>query len=342
LELALHRVQVDTQPPRPGHLLRADTRVGEVVGRVSQRWRFAPHDFVALPGREPAPTAFDATRPQRFVMLDGDWTFGAGDDGFRGFGTGRTEPAAQGRVDVLAVGTVLEGRGRFRDHEAGTYVLCGSLHAESGFMGSAMLRVLDLQGALRTGRSLPPLRSRPAPEPGVTYVVLRGEAVPADPVRPYLGPDGRPRGLVVQQGLRLHHLDCALRPDGLATSDRVGRVVGRITAYVTFDPSSASGASLDPIPFVTYDEMELWDADGAGLGRFVADSSEGRVFNLQISGRQAIRFGGVGRLRGGDGELRELSGLMSDNSIVVFDPHVSASVYVLRIDDPEGRFAAAL
>jgi hypothetical protein len=31
---------------------------------------------------------------------------------------------------------------------------------------------------------------------------------------------------------------------------------------------------------------------------------------------------------------------MTDNSVVVFTPHVSASVYVLRIHDPHGKFHA--
>ena len=33
---------------------------------------------------------------------------------------------------------------------------------------------------------------------------------------------------------------------------------------------------------------------------------------------------------------------MTDNSVVIFTPHVSASVYILRISDPDGRFSSAL
>jgi hypothetical protein len=36
--------------------------------------------------------------------------------------------------------------------------------------------------------------------------------------------------------------------------------------------------------------------------------------------------------------LEGTEGLMTDNSVVSFTPHVSASVYVIRVNDPEGRY----
>lgn len=349
VEETLHRFRVRTAVDRGSPPLRASNRVGEPVGRFSHRWMVAPDEHVAIPGRTPPATGFDPSRSQRLVLLDGRCTFGA-DDGFRGFGTGRTLPLGSGggaTCLVTAIGTVLEGSGRFAGHEQGTYVYCGTLDPERGFTGNLLLRVLDLQETLRTERSLPGIRPIPDPEEGVTYLVLRGEAVPSDPVSPNLGPDGRPIGLIVEQGLRLQFLDCAVRDgsgrrSGVRTSDRIGRLVGRITARVTFDPESADGTALDPIPFVADDEMVLTAPDGTALGRFTGDSTEGRVFNLELAGRPAIRFGGTGRLRGGPGPFRGLEGLLTDNSLVVFEPHVSASVYVLRVPDPDGRFRDAL
>lgn len=341
----LHRLDVSPVAPSAERPLAAANRVGEPLGRFEHLWMVAPDDFVATPGAVPPPTPLDPSRSQRLVMLDGRCTLDTGgDDGFRGFGAGRTRPTTVGgrsRLLVTTVGTILEGSGRFAGHEAGTYLHCGELDPERGFTGNLLLRVMDPEGTLRSERTLPELRDVPDPEPDVTYLVLRGEAVPADPVRPKLGPDGRQIGLIVEQGLRLLYLDAAVDETwGVRATARVGQIVGRITAHVVFDPAAASGTALDPLPFTTWDDLVFHDADGRALGRFTADSDEGRVFNLSLAGQQAIRFGGVGRVLTGDGPFAGIEGLMTDNSVVVFEPHVSASVYVLRLHDPEGRFRA--
>ncbi|HEY1379878.1 MAG TPA: hypothetical protein VGF55_23960 [Gemmataceae bacterium] len=341
---ALHRFQVATRPPTAATPLRAANVVGECLGRFRHRWVVVPDDFVALPGAEPPPTPLDPARPQRFVMLDGECRFGDG-DGFRGFGTGLTLPTSgNGRRQLLAtaIGTVLDGFGRFNGCGEGTYLYCGTLAPESGFTGNLMIRLADPEQALRTDQPLSDVEPRPRQEAGVTYVVFRGEAVPSDAVRPNTGPDGRQIGLVVEQGLFLHSIDAGRAPGGVQTCDTVGRRVGRVTAYVAFDPARASGAALDPVPFTAYDEFAFVGPRGEPAGGFTADSREGRVFNTSVLGRPAIRFGGVGRLLGGTGPFDGIDGLMTDNSLVVFTPHVSASVYVLRVNDPQGRFAAAL
>jgi hypothetical protein len=279
-------------------------------------------------------------------MLDELYTFGEGADGFRGFGTGQTIPSAvdgSPRVLATAIGTILEGFGKFQGHEQGTYVYCGTLGSDLGFSGNLLVRVMDPQQTLSSDGPLPPLQERSDPEGGITYIVLRGEAVPTDPVSPYLGPEGRPIGLIVQQGLKLQYFDSAARGRrGLCATTRVGRSIGRITAYVTFNPALASGATFDPVPFTAFDEFVFFDREGRTVGSFTADSSEGRVFNLTLAGQPAIRFGGVGRIRSGSGPFQQIDGLMTDNSVVVFTPHVSASVYVLRIRDPRGRFRQSL
>jgi hypothetical protein len=342
----LHRFASITQPPMEQTPLRARNIVGEPAGTFTHRWLVMPDNFVAVPGREPPPTPLDTTRAQRFVMLDSICTFGDGRHGFHGFGTGQTLPTTvngQPRVLVTAVGTILEGFGKFDGHPEGTYVYCGTLTPQRGFMGNVLLRVIDRQDAFYTEHALPTLDARPDPEPEVVYIIFRGQAVPADPVTPNLGPEGRPIGLTVEQGIRLLDLDFRSSGHrGPQSTARVGQFIGRITAHVTFNPAAPGGTATDPIPFTSYDEFVFMDRQGQRIGTFTADSSEGRVFNTQLSGQPGIRFGGVGQILSGTGPFEGMQGLMTDNSVVVFTPHVSASVYVLRIPDPHGKFRATV
>jgi hypothetical protein len=341
----LHRFAIITQPPTAETPLRARNIVGEVAGKFTHRWLVMPHDFVASPDREPPPTPLDPSRSQRFVMLDSRCTFGDGEDGFRGFGTGQTMPmTVNGQPQLLAtaVGTIIEGFGKFKDHEEGTYVYCGSLAPQRGFMGNVLLRVMDRQETFHTENAFSPLEARVVPEPEIVYILFRGQAVPADPVTPNLGPDGRPIGLIVEQGIRLLDLDFkSSGHGGLQSMDSVGQYIGRITAHVTFNPAAPGGTALDPIPFTSYDEFVFFDrVGGQRIGSFTADSSDGRVFKTELSGAPGIRFGGVGQILSGTKPFEGIKGLMTDNSVVVFTPHVSASVYVLRIHDPHGKFRA--
>lgn len=338
----LHRFEILSEAPAAQAPLKGRHRVGEPAARFTHRWLLTPDDFVASPDREPPATRLDPSRSQRFVMLDGMCTFGSGEDGFRGFGAGHTVPTTvNGRPQLLAtaVGTILEGFGKFRGHEEGTYLYCGTLTPQRGFQGNLLLRLADRQETFRSDEPFPALEQRRDPEPGVTYLMFRGQAVPSDPVTPRIGPDGRPIGLTVVQGLRLLELDFKVRGrGGVQTTDRFGSVIGRITAQVNFDPTAPGGTSLNPIPFSTFDEFVFFDREGRRIGGFTGDSSEGRVFNTQISGLPGIRFGGVGQALTGTGPFEGINGLMTDNSMVLFSPHVSASIYLLRVEDPRGRF----
>ena len=341
-----HRFSIDTLPATNNQPMRASNTVGERIGKASQRWLLTPDNYPALPAITPPPTLLDLSRPQRFVMLDGLVSFGDGSDGFRGFGTGVTAPAViNGRpqLQVSAVATVLEGFGKFKGHAEGTYLYCGTLDPEGGFSGNVLLRIMDLQNTLITHNTLIPMIDQPNPEEGITYMLFRGEAVASDPVGPNIGPNGQPIGVVVEQGLRLLHVDTATRgPQGLQSNTRVGEIIGRITTRVVFNPASASGTLLDPIPFTNVNELVFTDQQGNTVGSFTADSSEGRVFNLEIGGAACIRFGGTGAIYAGKGPFEGINGIMTDNSVVAFDPHVSASVYVLRINDPGGKFRARI
>lgn len=338
----LHRFAVTTQAPTAGRPLVARNVIGEPAGHFSHRWMIIPDNYVALPGHEPPATPLDPSRSQRFVMLNSHCTFGRGDDGFTGFGTGHTVPMRIGNESCLlamGVGTILKGFGKFEGHEEGIYLHCGSLAPNWGFIGNIMLRVMDREGTLVTDGTLPDLEPRPNPEPNISYIMFRGEAVPSDPVTPRIGPDGNPLGLTVQQGLRLFELDFQSGRRGPKSTMTLGSSIGKITATVTFNPAAPGGTAFNPIPFTTFDELVFFDrANGRSIGSFTGNSNEGRVFTTEISGQPAIRFGGIGQILSGTGPFEGIQGLMTDNSLVVFSPHVSASVYLLRVYDPKGKF----
>lgn len=340
----LHRFGLVGQAPTSRSPLTARKGVGEAVARFTHRWMLVPPGFVSSPDREPPPTSLDPSCSQRFVMLDSLCTFGQGESGFRSFGTGQTFPTivnGQPQLLATAVGIITEGFGQFRGHEEGTFVYCGTLSPERGFTGNVLLRVMDPRGTFRAEGALPAPEAGPDPEPEISYLIFRGQAVPTDPVLPKLGADRQQTGLIVHQGMRLLDVDCALTGSNrLQSTTRPGQWIGRITAGVTFDPTSARGTIQDPIPFTSLDEFIFNGEDGQTKDSFTADSSEGRVFNTQLGGFSGIRFGGIGRILGGTGSFAGIEGLMTDNSVVVFAPHVSASVYVLRIHDPRGKFRA--
>lgn len=346
---SLRRFSIHTYAPTERQPFRATNTIGEVAGNFTHRWMFIPDDYSAQPGSQIPPTPLDASRSQRFVMVDGICRFGNGADGFRGFGTGRTYPSNEyGRPQLLvtAIGTLVEGFGKFKDHDECTYVYCGKLDVERGFTGSLMIRAMDPQGTLRTTRSLPALR--PArefdPEPDTTYLMLRGQAATTDLVAPRLDQNGQFIGLKVEQGVTMITVDASYRNRrGPQSVTNLGPRVGKLSADIVYDPTTPGGTLRDPIPFTTADHLSFPDRTGRPVGGFLADLVDGRVFNLEIpkgSGPKAIRFGGTGPVREGTGVFEGIEGLMTDNSVVMFTPHVSASVYVLRIYDPYGRYRA--
>jgi hypothetical protein len=338
----LHRFQIGTQAPTVCSPLVATQTIGEEVGQWTQRWMFAPDDFVATPGHEPPPTPLDVSRPQRFVMLDSICKFGGGENGFRGFGTGQTQgtDGARGsQLLVTATGTILEGFGQLEGHEEGTYLYCGTIDPRRGFTGNVILRVMDPHQTFSTDSALCDCEAVGNPHPDITYLLFRGEAVPSDAVTPRMSPTGQPLGLIVEQGLRLFDVDLRVKEEGrLVSTASVGPPIGKITSIINFNPASPGGTALNPIPFTNFDEFVFTDPQGRRVGGFTGTSSEGRVFLTQVAGQPAIRFGGTGRILSGEGVFEGISGLLTDNSVVVFSPHVSASIYLLRIPDPARRF----
>ena len=341
LRECLQRFEVVMQPPTRASGLHASNTAGEQIGTFESRWLFCPDDFEALPDCDPPATNLDPTRRQRFVMLDGECALGDNGDGFRGFGTGTTFPSAGGTLLVAAVGNVMEGRGQFKGL-VGTYTYCGSLNSAEGFRGSLMLRVMDPQGVIQTAGTLPAIEVARWPESGVTYLTFRGQARETDKVTPLIGAGAQPLGLNVAQQLRLLQIDAAARGrGGLRSTSYIGQVIGEIDAQIIFNPAAPGGDALDPIPYTAFDEYKFTDRHGQAIGSLFIDEGEGRTFNLQLPGapgQPAIRFGGFGPILRGTGSLEGAEGLMTDNSVVSFMPHVSASVYVIRINDPKGKY----
>lgn len=343
----LHRMTSRLSTPAPAQGLGALTQVGENLGHATHRWMLIPDDFAALPGLEPPPVALDISRSQRFVMLDSRFWLSEGEDGFIGFGTGTTYPTnsnGQRQLLVAAVGNIMEGRGRFKEHQ-GTYTYCGRISTR-GFHGSLLLRVMDPEGSLRTDVSLPAIQEIRHPEPGITYMFFRGQKRDRAQKTEYIfSSDGSITGLHVTQQLRDLHVDCAkLRGSQVRARSQVGPVIGSMTAQITFNllHPGAPGTATSPIPFKSYNTYTFFDLEGREIGTVEADGGEGRTFNLAFPaapGQRALRFGGFGPIVKGTGWFHGIEGLMTDNSVVGIAPHALATYYVLRINDPEGRFA---
>jgi hypothetical protein len=337
---------VHLEPPRESRPLSAVNLLGDPIGRFDQRWVLIPDDYRARPDRIPPSTALDPTQRQRFVMLDARCTFG-GNDGFRGFGTGTTHPVIHnGRRELLAsaVGTLLEGYGRFQGLE-GTYTYCGALSSETGFRGNVVLRVMDPRSALGSRARGDELAGTPL-DPGETYVIFRGEkASRADRTAYRKDATGRIIGLAVAQRLRaLETESVAGRTGAVDTHTEFGPVIGRMTADIDFDlQNPGPGTAISPAPFQSLNKFTFEDADGDAIGGVTVDGNEGRTFLLALPdapGQAALRFGGFGPIVDGTGALSGVTGLMTDNSVVGLAPHALATSYVLRLDDPDGRYRA--
>jgi len=346
----LHRFEVAVRPPGQKEGLKAVNVVGEPIAQFAHRWMVIPHDFEAMPDREPPPTPLDSSKSQRFVMLDGVCKFGRRQqDGFRGFGSGVTYPTVvngESQLLAAAVGNIVEGFGKFKGHE-GTYTYCGSISPQQGFSGALLCRVVDPEGSLRAENSLPALESWPGPEPGITYVIFRGQKKDKSQKTSYsFGPDGQVNGLNVTQQLRLLHVDVAGKGrGGLRSLETMGQEIGTMSARITFNllNPGAPGDGLSPIPFKSYNKYTFFDREGRVVGSFEADGGEGRTFNLKLAGltgQAALRFGGFGPLLNGAGLFKGIQGLMTDNSVVGVAPHALATLYVLRIHDSDGKYRA--
>jgi hypothetical protein len=321
--------------------LLATNAVGQPIATVNIRWTPIPWDYPANPYTNPPQTILNPLVSQRFEMLNGQFRFDdSHDTGVHGFGSGRTFPRfPRGlSLDIGAVIDVLEGFGRFRGH-SGLIVVNGMITPPKDLDLNIMVRILDPDGGLSTAGPLPPLAPRPFPDPTATFMMLLAEPDPERPSRLRVDAAGQVEGIELRQRLRTIGLDAAVLPrDGLRSQVRVGRVVGRARSTLHFPVST----STVPVPAQTSGgEIELFDeALGLAFGTVRADLVEGRGLPTPLpeAPMPIYRVGGFGPILGGTGEFAGAAGMLSMNALLSLYPRTFSALYVLRFQDPQGRY----
>ena len=346
----LPRFDIDMQLPSLEAGVRAANVVGQPAGSLELRWMIIPYDFQARPDREPPATLLDWSHTQRFAIQEGTFTFGDGQDGFCSFGTGRTFPemvGGQPQLVVAAIGNITEGFGKFTGHE-GTYILSGHITPTYGFLGDIMVRVYDPDGSLRTETALPPLAPEPNPDAGTTYLMIRSQkSGPSQHSTFNLAPNGQVRGVNVPQELR--HVRVGFTSQGSAgwqSEIKIGPVIGEEIGFVATNPRAPDRRTGDnPSRFQGVGDYTLFDSERRPVAGFTAQFLEGRTFDMRLVSapdQPALRFGFFGPLLSGSGYFDGVTGLLLGSTGVGISPHVFSNLYILRLNDPEGKFRAAV
>lgn len=348
--LSLSRFHIDMPPASMGEV-RAVNQVGEAVGSCRLRLAFIPHDHLALPSEEPPATPLDRSRSQRFSLQEAE--FAIGDDGFRVFGTGRTLPmlfAGSSRTVIAAVGTLIEGFGRFAGRE-GAIVLSGDLDEHGALRAHVMVRIGDQESSLHRLEDLP--APQPAPEilPDSTYLSwLAQKRFDGQPANYFsMSPDGQPRGVNIPVNLHRLSIDMSTRvKGGFASRFEKGARLGLEIGYgrETRPRTPLTGTPLSPFPFEGVSKYAFYDSEGGTVAECTANFLEGRSFSVELEeagGLPALRFGYYGVFVDGAGTMGGIRGLLYGLGRSVFDPvqltkHVISNWYVARVADPEGRY----
>ena len=345
---ALHRFNSMVSPIQTDSDLQVIQAVGERNGTFTDRWLMSPDDFEWSLDREPPPVLFDPTRSQRFVMQNTKVTFANSDDYFHGYGLGRTYPtvvAGQTRLLVGAVGNVMEGFGRFKGLEA-TYTINGVVTPELGFTGNVSVRAMDPEGLLHTDDELPPLNPIPDPEPGVTYIVLRGQKTGPDQLTHYHFANGLPDGLITPGQIKsAEYAYATTERNGLESKLTIQQEVGQINSIIFVDFFAPPATPIAPGLFHTENVYTFRDCNGASIGTIQANVQLGRSFDLAFAdapGQPGLRFGGIGPIVASSGRFSGVQGLLCVNSVIGREPHALSLQNTLRIIDPEGKFRVAL
>ncbi len=337
------RFEIATVEAVAGGRLLGVNRAGGPAARVRFRWRSVPEGSVGTPGLPadlpPLPLRPDVS--QRVEVFDWVLRFPDGASGYRAYGTGRTLPGvgtAGPGVGLAFVLDVLEGFGQLAGL-AGTVVASGSAGPDGALSLMAMSRIMDpAEGLITTTPVFPPLAAAPG-EPGVTYLAFLGQVDPEHPVTLRVSLTEGFLGSWVYEMLRAAGLDFAVVGGQIRSRATRRGLVGTVSARLSFDP-----LTLCPVtPIQTRQGVFTFhDQAGNGLGTLPSDMTEGRSFRTSLSGRllPVFRFGGFGPILGGTGEFAGARGIMTMNSVISVQPRTLSNLYVLRLDDPDGRYRA--
>ncbi len=320
-------------------------RIGGPAAVVRFRWRFVPDGFEGDPGRvQPLPPLpFRPGVSQRVEVFDWEVRFAGGASGFRAYGTGRTLPgsgAAAPAVGLAFVLDILEGYGELAGLD-GTVVAGGALAPDGALELGLVARIMDPAGGLLMQPPLAPLPPWAGPERGATWLAFLGQVDPNHPVTLRISLTEGILGSNVFELLRVASLDFAADPAGRLRAGATRRdLAGSVGARLDFDPLSLS--AITPIQ-TRCGVFEFHDRAGRSLGSVASDMIEGRSFRTGLEGMllPVFRFGGFGPIQGGTGEFAGARGIMSMNSVISVQPRTLSNLYVLRLDDPDGRYRAA-
>lgn len=324
---------------------------GTTRAEIGFTFRVIGADHVGQPD-EPStlPLPFDPRRSQRFEWSQVEVRFGSGGPtglssataDVRLYGTGRTFPQADGSLRWACALEILDGTGSFAGLQ-GTAVAEGRLRnagTPSGRLdGSLLMRWMDPQGGLLATAPIP----NPGPPPAInspttTLLAFMGEVDEAHPVQLRFAPDARILGSNVYERLRPATLEFGRTANGLLKSyGRPGAVSGSVAARLSFNPLRC--CSIGPIQ-TRRGAFQFHDARGTSLGTLEANMVEGRSFRTSLRGvlLPVFRFVGFGPISGGSGHFAGATGMMTMSSVISVQPRTLSNLYLLHLDDPDGRW----
>jgi len=316
-------------------------QVGAPAADIRFRWRVVPDDHQGDPERaQPLPALpLLPGVSQRIEVLDWELRFRDGASGFRAYGMGRTLPDAAAGNGVALVLEMLAGYGRLAGL-AGTVVASGTLSPQGGLSLGVIVRVMDPAGGLAAQGPPGPLPPEAGPEPGATWLAFFGETDPDNPVTLRISLGEGILGSNVFELMRTVDLDFDAVADRLRSRTVEGALTGGLRAQLDFNP-------LDPRPVspirTRYGVFDFRDRAGRSVGSVAADMIEGRSLRTRVEGMllPVFRFAGFGPVQSGTGAFAGARGIMTMNSVISVLPRTLANSYILRLDDPDGRFRAA-
>jgi hypothetical protein len=317
----LHRFDANVHLPTLERGVTSANRVGDAIATISMRWLLAPDDFEATPSATPPSTHLDSGRSQRFVMRDGAIAFkDRGEGTIRFFGAGRTYPATVGnepRLFFAGTGVVLDGAGSLSGTR-GTLGITGEI-TRGGGMTFSLLGRFEPGGPLVHEDTLGPLFDAADSDASAAVLTLAGNASPG-----FGGEDLK----VLRVGNDLPNAD------RLRSLARVGARVARAAGPIPFDAVEHRYA----VPLAAMQrELEFVDAAGRRIGSVTVEAIEGTSAREEHNGQRVNRTVAYGRLADGTGALTGAAGVVTMDA-AVSDGGASATIYAIRLGDPDGRF----